>query len=71
MQANRIGQNKEHLRLKLGHNGVEWNGIAFNQATDYEASMAEIDIVYSVEKDKFNRNSLRLLVHNIRPHAKQ
>jgi single-stranded-DNA-specific exonuclease len=71
LQAKKIGQNKEHLKLTLGHNGAEWNGIAFNQATSYEASISEIDIVYSVEKDKFNRYSLQLLIHNIRPHAKQ
>jgi single-stranded-DNA-specific exonuclease len=63
-----MGGNREHLRLKLRQGGVIWDGVGFRMG-DYRAEFTSpLDIVYSVEIDRWRgEERLRLNIIDFAP----
>ena len=66
--SRRLGSNGDHLLLKLHDRGVTWDAVAFQQAKHLPAHAKAIDIVYSIEIDRWGpEETLRLNVKDLRP----
>ena len=56
-----MGSNGEHIRLKLKQNGCIWDGVGFGLGNYIREITSNIDVVYSLEKDRWNgHETLRL-----------
>lgn len=56
-----MGNNGEHLRLKLKQGNTVWNGVAFGLGNYIGEIVSDIDVVYNLEIDRWNGNeNLRL-----------
>ena len=63
-----MGSQGEHLRLKLNQEHVTWDAVAFRQNTTPAEVPPYIDILYSLELDRWNGNeNLRLNILDFRP----
>jgi len=63
-----MGQQSDHLRMKLRQHDIVWNGVAFGLG-QYRAEVSPyIDIVYNLEIDRWGgRESLRLNIQDFAP----
>lgn len=62
-----MGARGEHLRLRLRDGGVVWSGVAFNQGASVPEGAHMLDVVYTIEVDRWNgEDSLRLNVLDMR-----
>ena len=67
VDARSMGAGGEHLRLKLRDRGIGWDAVAFRQSASLPATASAVDMVYSVEVDRWNgQETLRLNVLDIR-----
>ena len=68
LDASRIGNSGQHLRLRLRHEGTVWSAIAFGLGEAWQEGTERLDVVYSLGLDRWNgRESMRLVVHDFRP----
>ncbi len=49
-----MGENGEHLRLKLRQGGMVWDGVGFGLGTYRTEASSPLDIVYNLEVDRWN-----------------
>ena len=62
-----VGQGR-HLRLRLAHNGAQWDAIAFRQGERAELARDAIDIAYGMELNEWRgRQTMQLIVEDLRP----
>ncbi len=68
LDASRIGNGGQHLRLRLKHEGAVWSAIAFGLGEAWQEGTERLDVVYSLGMDRWNgREAMRLVVHDFRP----
>ena len=68
LDASRIGNGGQHLRLRLKHEGAVWSAIAFGLGEAWQEGTELIDVVYGLGLDRWNgREAMRLIVHDFRP----
>jgi single-stranded-DNA-specific exonuclease len=61
LERRTMGNTGEHLRLKLRHGGMVWDGVAFRLGNHSEELTQRIDVVYNVEVDNWGgKHQLRL-----------
>jgi len=66
LESRKVGASGDHLKLKLGNDGVVWDAIAFNHGNREMSNY--IDVVYNLEQDFWNgRQLLRLNVVDFIP----
>lgn len=53
-----VGQNQDHLRFKLRHGNVVWDGISFNLGARLGEVTPGIDVVYSLKVDHWGGQDL-------------
>ncbi|MBR0036553.1 MAG: single-stranded-DNA-specific exonuclease RecJ [Bacteroidales bacterium] len=65
-----VGRNNEHIRMEMidPETGFTHNGIAFNMADKFDIvkSGKPFDVVYTIEENTYNNNSIQLLVKDIK-----
>jgi single-stranded-DNA-specific exonuclease len=65
-ESRKVGQEGQHLRLKLRHGAVVWPAIAFGWEGDVPLEGSRVDIVYSLSADRYgpseNGGALQLVV---------
>jgi single-stranded-DNA-specific exonuclease len=62
-----IGKKKQHLRMRLYHNGSIWDAVAFNQAISWDGSYKTVDIVYTVDIDNWSgKDVFKLYIKDFR-----
>jgi single-stranded-DNA-specific exonuclease len=63
-----MGNNDEHLRLKLRQDGTTWDAVAFGLGNYLTEMHSTIDIVYNLELDKWcGDERLRLNILDLAP----
>ena len=67
VESRTVGQGR-HLRLRLAHNGAQWDAIAFRQGKRAELARDAIDIAYGMELNEWRgRQTMQLIVEDLRP----
>ncbi|MBO6012349.1 MAG: single-stranded-DNA-specific exonuclease RecJ [Bacteroidales bacterium] len=65
-----VGRNNEHIRMEMvdPETGFTHNGIAFNMADKFDIvkSGKPFDVVFTIEENTYNSNSIQLLVKDIK-----
>ena len=62
------GSNGDHKLLKLKENGITWDAIAFRNSCLLPEGVDRVDVVYTVEIDRWrSHQTLRLNVKDVRP----
>jgi single-stranded-DNA-specific exonuclease len=70
MEAHRVGDKAEHLRLKLRAGPVTWDAIAFDCGGEEKNLSPYLDVVYSFSTDCWSpRGTLELELHDFRTSA--
>ena len=70
MNNRQIGSNGDHKLLKLKENGITWDAIAFRSSCLLPEGVDKVDVVYTVEIDRWrSHQTLRLNVKDVRPAA--
>ena len=65
--AQPVGAQGNHLRLKLQHEGVVWDAIAFGRGGDWSVESDVLDIVYTLSVDTWGKSrTLKLIVEDFR-----
>ena len=68
MSNRQIGSNGDHSLLKLKENGIIWDAIAFGNSCRLPEGIDKVDVVYTVEVDRWrSHETLRLNVKDVRP----
>ena len=68
LDASRIGNGGQHLRLRLKHDGAVWNAIGFGLGDAWQEGTELIDVVFSLGLDRWNgKEAMRLVVQDFRP----
>ena len=68
LDAFRIGNGGQHLRLRLKHEGAVWNAIGFGLGDAWQEGTELIDVVFSLGLDRWNgKEAMRLVVQDFRP----
>ena len=68
MSNRQIGSNGDHSLLKLKENGITWDAIAFSNSRRLPENIDKVDVVYTVEIDRWrSHQTLRLNVKDVRP----
>ena len=63
-----MGNQKDHLKLKLQQKGILWDAIAFKMGNRINEIGTLLDIVFTVELDSWNGNErLRLNIIDFNP----
>jgi hypothetical protein len=63
-----IGNNGDHLMLKLAQNGITWDAVGFSLGSYFEEITPHLDIVYNVQQDTWNGHErLRLSLLDFAP----
>jgi single-stranded-DNA-specific exonuclease len=63
-----MGNGQQHLRLRLRQHGMNWEGVAFNQADSLNKATDTLDIVYNLELDRWSgADNLRLNILSFMP----
>ncbi len=63
-----IGSHEEHLRLKLRQHGYTWDGVAFGRGEHLSEVSSPLDIVYSLDVDRWGgEERLRLNILDFAP----
>ena len=67
VESRTVGQGR-HLRLRLAHNGAQWDAIAFRQGARADLARDAIDIAYGMELNEWRgRKTMQLIVEDLRP----
>jgi len=66
MEARAIGEDGQHLRLKLRDGRVTWPAIAFDLGGALPAAGRTVDIVYSLAADRRMADGLEIRVHDLK-----
>ena len=70
VSSRQIGSNGDHSLLKLKENGITWDAIAFGNSRRLPENIDKVDVVYTVEIDRWkSHQTLRLNVKDVRPAA--
>lgn len=65
-----MGNNGEHLRLKLRQSGSVWDSVAFRLSSHRDELSSRLDIVYNIEVDNWQgKNQLRLNILDLKSSA--
>ena len=59
-----VGNSGQHLRLRLTQGNQQWTALAFNQAERWIDDTSQVDLAYSINKDRWRgeeRTTLRVL----------
>ena len=68
MSNRQTGSNGDHKLLKLKENGITWDAIAFRNSCLLPEGVDRVDVVYTVEIDRWrSHQTLRLNVKDVRP----
>ena len=68
MSNRQTGSNGDHKLLKLKENGITWDAIAFRSSCLLPEGVDKVDVVYTVEIDRWrSHQTLRLNVKDVRP----
>jgi Single-stranded DNA-specific exonuclease len=68
VECHNFGSQSEYLELKLKQENVIWRGVDFNSQKSWEEVPSYIDIVYNVEKSRWNgEEMLRLNLLDFAP----
>ena len=71
VEARGVGQNSQHLRLKLKSGAVVWPAICFGWEGDIPAEGSHVDLVYSLSSDRYGPGeqggALQLTVVDLAP----
>ena len=68
MDAQAVGAQGKHLRLKLQHEGVMWDAMAFGRGADWSGEVDLLDIVYTLSVDTWGGSrKIKLMVEDFRP----
>ena len=63
-----MGNNDEHLRIKLKQGGSVWDGVAFRLGNYLAEVSSPLDIVYNLEVDRWGgEEKLRLNILDFAP----
>jgi single-stranded-DNA-specific exonuclease len=63
-----IGNNGDHIMLKLAQNSVTWDAVGFGLGSYFEEITPNLDIVYNLQQDNWNgMNRLRLSLLDFAP----
>ena len=66
-----MGHLRQHLRLVVEQQGVEFVALAFNQAKNWDPEVRRLDLAYTVTKDSWQgENAIALRVVHFRPAAR-
>ena len=66
-EAQTVGADGQHLRLKLRDGAVVWPGIAFRQNGDGIEEGTRADVVFSLAAERRTTDGLELRVLDVRP----
>lgn len=67
LEKRTVGQGR-HLRLRIVHNGTQWDAIAFRQGARDDLTDRRIDFVYGMERNEWRgQTTLQLVVEDLRP----
>lgn len=66
VSKNKIGKEKNHLRLTLTNGGLSIDAVAFRMGELAEDLPVKVDLVYSFEVNDYN-NQFQLIIRDIRP----
>ena len=70
LEKRTMGNNGEHLRMKLRQNDSIWDSVAFRLSSHQEEISSRLDIVYNVEVDNWGgKNQLRLNILDFKSSA--
>ena len=70
LEAQTMGQDQQHLRLRVEQDGAEMTALAFGQGNAWGAGMERLDLVYTLMEDTRRPGSpLALRIVNFRPAA--
>ena len=70
LEKRTMGNNGEHLRMKLKQADSVWDGVAFRLSSHREELSSRLDIVYNVEVDNWaGKNRLRLNILDFKSSA--
>jgi single-stranded-DNA-specific exonuclease len=65
-----MGDNSDHLRLKVKQGGTVWNGVAFGLGNYLTEISPLLDIVYNLEVDRWGgEERLRLNILDFAPNS--
>ena len=63
-----MGNNGEHLRLKIKQGGTVWDGVSFGMGSHLDEVASPLDIVYNLEVDRWGgEERLRLNILDFAP----
>ena len=63
-----MGDNAEHLRMKLNQGGSVWDGVGFRLGNYLDEVSSPLDIVYNLEVDRWGgKERLRLNILDFSP----
>lgn len=64
----RLGNQKQHLRLKLKENQALWDAMAFGQAERWQEKTDSLDVVYKLGLNHWRgQTTLRMIIQDFRP----
>ena len=67
-EARRVGNDQQHLKLRIRHSGSSWSCIAFRQGDRLDSVDGRIDLVYTVGLDTWgDRTEVQLTVLDLAP----
>jgi len=70
LEKRTMGNDGEHLRLKLRQGGSVWDGVAFRLSNHRDELSSRLDIVYNIEVDNWQgKNQLRLNILDLKSSA--
>jgi len=68
LSCHTMGNNGDHLRLKLRQGGMVWDSVGFRQGSYLNEISSHLDIVYTLDTDRWNgRERLRLNILDFAP----
>lgn len=68
VDAQRMGAQDQHLRLKLQHGGATWDAVAFGQAERWQDEWNTLDVVYTLGVDSWRgTDTFKLYVQDFQP----
>ena len=68
LDAQTVGAQGSHLRLKLQHEGAVWDGMAFGRGSEWSGEHNLLDIVYTLSVDTWGGSrTIKLIIEDFRP----
>ena len=53
LEMRRVGRESQHLNLSLGQGGSQWTAMAFNQSGKWVEGTSRLDLVYTLNRDRW------------------